>query len=441
MCLQLLLCRTFEHSPYYLQPLHPQARLLFIMPLLLIVFTLLLYLHIPASSAATDTLLAGQAFGVNDKLISKNGRYALGFFQTSSKSTGNTNNWYLGIWFNTVPKFTYAWVANRDKPIKNTTSLELAISQDGNLVILNRSTKSIIWTAQANIKRNSTTVVLSSDGNLILGSSSNSSEVLWQSYDHPTDTFFPGAKLGLDKVTGLNRRLVSWKNLADPATGVYCYELDPSGFDQLLLARLDSSTPYWYSGAWNGKYFALVQEMAQSVNWISNFVNTDHEKYYTYSLLHEKVVTRHVIDVSGQVKVFVWFEGSKDWQMVFAQPRTPCEVYAVCGPFTICSDNELLECNCMKGFTITSPKDWEVEDRTGGCSRNTPLDCISNKSKTHTTDKFYPVSCVMLPQNATKVEAAKVESECIQFCLNNCSCTAYSFSNDGCSIWNNDCST
>lgn len=131
----------------------------------------------------------------------------------------------------------------------------------------------MIWSTQANIKRNSTTAVLLSSGNLILSNSSNSSEILWQSFDQPTDTFFPGAKLGWDKVTSLNRRIVSWKNMVDPATGVYRYEVDPSGVEQLLLARQDSSVPYWYSGAWNGKYFDSVPEMAKNVKWISKFVN------------------------------------------------------------------------------------------------------------------------------------------------------------------------
>ncbi|VAI79293.1 unnamed protein product [Triticum turgidum subsp. durum] len=164
---------------------------------LLVDIALLLFLYMSAcSAAATDTILAGQALTVNDKLVSRNGRYALCFFETSSKSSGNTSNWYLGIWFNTVPKFTSAWIANRDKPIKNITSLELTIYQDGNLVILNRSTKSIIWSTQANIKRNSTTAMLLNNGNLVLKDSPNSSKVLWQSFDHPTDTFFPEAKLG-----------------------------------------------------------------------------------------------------------------------------------------------------------------------------------------------------------------------------------------------------
>uniref|UniRef100_A0A453SRH1 Receptor-like serine/threonine-protein kinase n=1 Tax=Aegilops tauschii subsp. strangulata TaxID=200361 RepID=A0A453SRH1_AEGTS len=370
----------------------------------LVVFTMLLCLHTSASSAVTDTILPGQALGVDNKLISSNGR---------------------------------------DKPIRNTTSLELTISHDGNLVVVNRSTKSAIWTTQANIKRNSTTAaMLLSSGNLVLTDSSNSTKVLWQSFDHPTDTFFPGAKLGWDKVTGLKRRFVSWKNLVNPATGAYCEQLDPSGVDQLLLLALNSSIPYWSTGVWNGKYFAALPEMSARHSISPKFVDNDKEKYLTYNLVAEymdpNMVTRHVIDVSGQAKTFIWMKGSEDWVMINAQPRAQCDVHAICGPFTICTDNKVPHCNCMEGFTITSPKDWELENRAGGCSRNTQLDCISNKSTTHTTDKFYSVPCVKLPQNAPKVEAAASASDCAQICLSNCSCSAYSFSDNRCSMWHNE---
>jgi hypothetical protein len=407
---------------------------------LLIYITLPLFLFIQASSAMTDTILSGQSLAVNDKLVSKNGRYALGFFKTnSSKSSQDITNWYLGTWFNTVPKFTSAWVANRDKPIQNTTSLELTISQDGNLVMLNQSTQSIIWSTEANITRNSTTVMLLSSGNLILVNSSNLSEVLWQSFDHPTDTLFPGAKLGWDKVTGLNRRIVSWKNLIDPATGVYCDTSDPSGADQFLLTPLNSFIPYWSTGLWNGKSFASVPEMAGNNNlFCSTFVHNDQEMYMKISLVDETMVTRNVLDISGQSKLFIWSESSQDWTVIYSQPKDQCDVYAICRPFTICTDNVIPHCTCMDDFTITSPQDWEVEDRNGGCSRNTPLDCITNKSATQTTDRFYSVSCVKLPRNAPKVEAAASPSECAQVCLSTCSCTAYSFNNNRCCIWHNE---
>jgi hypothetical protein len=401
---------------------------------LLIDFILLFFIGILAGSAATDTILPGQALAVKDKLISENGRYALGFFKTSSKSS----DWYLGIWFYAVPKFTSAWVANRDKPIKDTASLELTISPDGNLVILDKSSECIIWSTQANITGNNTTVVLLSSGNLILADSSNLSEVLWQSFDHPTDTLFTGAKLGWDKLTGPNRRIVSSKNLIDPATGVYRYQVDPSGVDQLLLTPLNSTIAYWSTGVWDGEYFGSVPEMAANNHLFTTiFVGNGHEKYITTTVLDENVVARNVMAVSGQIKTFIWTKGSQDWVMINAQPKSQCDVYAVCGPFAICTDNVTPPCTCMDGFSITSPEDWEVEDQTGGCSRNTPLDCIGTKSTAQTTDRFNSVPCVKLPQNASKVESAANQSECAQVCLSYCSCTAYSFNDDKCSIWHN----
>ncbi|KAF7016485.1 hypothetical protein CFC21_030089 [Triticum aestivum] len=406
----------------------------FTMPLLLFVFTVFtLHAAAPANSATTDTISAAQPLAGGEKLVSGNGRYALGFFETGSDS-----NWYMGIWFNTVPKLTPAWVANRDDPIKNITSLELTISGDGNLVILNRSSSSIIWSSQARATATDTIAVLLNTGNLVLqNSSSNPSDVFWQSFDYPTDTFLPGAKLGYDKVTGLNRRLVSWKNLIDPATGAYHEELDPSGLDQFLLTPLNSSTPYWYSGVWNGQYFALMPEMSNGYFMNFTFVDNDQEKYFMYTLHDETTVIRNYVDVSGQAKTNMWQESSQNWVPMFAQPKAQCDVYAVCGPSTICDDNTLPSCNCMKGFAVRSPKDWKLYDLTSGCLRNTPLDC-SNRS-TISTDRFYPMPCVRLPQNDDHSKPAAASSgECAQICLGDCSCTAYSFVKGECSAWHGE---
>jgi hypothetical protein len=108
------------------------------------------------------------------------------------------------------------WSANGDSPVVDPAIPDLAISgDDGNLVILDQTTNSVIWSTRANPTTNDTVAVLRDDGNLVLRSSSNSSDVFWQSFDYPTDTFFAGAKIGWNKATGLNRRLVSRKNLVD----------------------------------------------------------------------------------------------------------------------------------------------------------------------------------------------------------------------------------
>jgi hypothetical protein len=286
------------------------------MPLFLTLCRFLLFLYILQDCAATDTIAPGQALVGSDKLVSSNGKYALGFFQTGSKSSNNTLNWYLGIWFNKVPNFTQVWVANGDNPLTDHTTSELKISDNGNLIILNQATKSIVWSTQANTTTNHTIAVLLNSGNLILRNSANSSDVLWQSFDYPTDTFLPGAKLGWDKITGLNRRLVSRKNSIDLAPGRYSEELDPSGANQYIFTSLNFSIPYWFSGEWNGQYFTSVPEMAGPSPFVNfTFVNNDQEKYFTYDLLNERSVIYHVLDVSGRTKSFFWLESSQKWLM------------------------------------------------------------------------------------------------------------------------------
>uniref|UniRef100_A0A0E0MS92 non-specific serine/threonine protein kinase n=1 Tax=Oryza rufipogon TaxID=4529 RepID=A0A0E0MS92_ORYRU len=141
----------------------------------------------------------------------------------------------------------------------DTISAGQTLANDDKLVSKNAS--AVLWTTQANITTNNTIVMLLNSGNLILTNPSNSLEVFWESFNYPTDTFFPGAKLGWNKITGLNHRIIFKKNLVDPAIGMYREELDPTSVNQALLVPVNS-TPYWSSGAWNGEYLSSIPEMA-----------------------------------------------------------------------------------------------------------------------------------------------------------------------------------
>uniref|UniRef100_A0A0E0GX04 non-specific serine/threonine protein kinase n=1 Tax=Oryza nivara TaxID=4536 RepID=A0A0E0GX04_ORYNI len=59
------------------------------MPSLYIFLGLLLFsLQAPPCPAATDTLKTGQVLSAGDKLVSRNGKFALGFFNPSANITG-----------------------------------------------------------------------------------------------------------------------------------------------------------------------------------------------------------------------------------------------------------------------------------------------------------------------------------------------------------------
>ncbi|XVF86604.1 hypothetical protein PTKIN_Ptkin18bG0055700 [Pterospermum kingtungense] len=66
-----------------------------------------------------------------------------------------------------------------------------------------------------------TSAILEDSGNFVLhqlNSDGSIKQVLWQSFDHPTDTLLPGMKLGINSKTGLNWSLTSWRSDMSPAT-------------------------------------------------------------------------------------------------------------------------------------------------------------------------------------------------------------------------------
>ncbi|KAI4988745.1 hypothetical protein ZWY2020_036062 [Hordeum vulgare] len=411
---------------------------------------LLVSLHSPArrccaATANDDTLMAGQAV---DKLVSRNGKFALGFFASgsstaTSKSSSSadtattTPNWYLGIWFNKIPDFTPVWIANRDVPITVPADhkLQISISRDGNLVVLDHI-GAPVWSTEITSKNSSNdtiadVAVLNNNGNLVIRHASGPSQQMWwQSFDYPTEVCLPGSKLGRNKVTGLNRVFVSKKNRINPGRGSYCVGVD-SSFDQgIKLSLCSSSLVYWASGTFSQQYVDPSDTGLISYN----HVDDNQEQYYIYSTPNDEALSIYAtVEISGQIKARVWNESLQRWQQFYTQPMDPCSVQAACGPFTICTNNNTnLLCDCMKGFSFKSPGEWDLDNPAGGCMRNNPLDC--------TADKFLPVPGVTLAYNPLTMQVVAGASGCAQSCANDCSCTAYSYTSSAsrCSIWHGE---
>jgi hypothetical protein len=61
--------------------------------------------------------------------------------------------------------------------------------------------------------------------------------MLWQGFDYPSDTLLPLMKIGLNRRSGLNWLLTSWKSHDDPRSGNFSYEIDPTGFPQFIVYK------------------------------------------------------------------------------------------------------------------------------------------------------------------------------------------------------------
>ncbi|XP_023742016.1 G-type lectin S-receptor-like serine/threonine-protein kinase At2g19130 isoform X2 [Lactuca sativa] len=134
----------------------------------------------------------------------------------------------------------------------------------------------------------------------------------------------------------------------------------------------------------------------------------------------------------GQVQQLSYLETTEQWNLFWSQPRMQCEVYALCGAFGICSQSGLPFCNCLTDFEPTSESDWNQSDFSGGCVRKTDLQCGRIAEK----PDFLMITVEKLPpHNSVAFGGAE---ECHTTCLNNCSCNAYAFVDNQCSVWNGD---
>ncbi|XP_047059681.1 G-type lectin S-receptor-like serine/threonine-protein kinase At2g19130 isoform X1 [Lolium rigidum] len=404
-----------------------------LLPALFVVIGLVALQGAVLHAGAADTLTVDRPLaGSRRPLVSTRGQFALGFFQP-----GNTGRWYIGIWYNQLPEQVSVWVANRDSPVSSPQSSSLTIAADGNMVILDHSGL-VVWSTNLTAITSSTVAVILDTGNLVLAHASNTSNILWQSFDHCGNTWLPGGKLGRGKLSGGCTRLVSWKTSTDPAPGLFSIILDPNGTSQFFL-MWNSTQQYQTSGNWTGHSFAGMPEMNPNNGYPNSLYTFDYidganESYAVYGVKGGGLITRFVMDVTGVINVVMWSDSAKDWLVTLSKPHAQCDVYSLCGSFSVCTENAFSSCSCLRGFSEQYQGQWSQGDHTQGCRRNIALQGSSNGSR---SDKFYTMVDVELPSNAQNIVAATSNRNCEFACLSSHDCTAYSFSGS-CSLWYRD---
>ncbi|KAL8503572.1 hypothetical protein ACS0TY_022345 [Phlomoides rotata] len=378
-------------------------------------------------SIEEDTLSKGESLTENQTLVSKGGIFELGFFKKGT--TSSSQRIYLGIWYKDFPEKTLVWVANRDKSLPEGLNFELKILPNGNLQLYH-DVDSFWSTNLMSSLPDTIEAVLLDNGNLILRDVSKPSNIYWQSFDDPTHVWLPGAALGLNRITGRRHHLVSWKNEDDPSPGLYSVELSEDQPFQLFL-EWNMSTVYWKSGVWNETFnvFGSIPQISLFKKFM--FVSNDNETYYNYSVLNPLLFSMFVINPSGEFEeVTSWRNDNRKWDTTFFVPKNKSDILGFCGAFGIFTGNS---CSCLQGFvpfSSTRPND--------GCSRKSILECGNGSSIKGKKDGFLKVSEMKFPAKPIAIPNTHSAERCMLDCLMNCSCTAYAFNENGCSIWEGD---
>ncbi|ONM05022.1 G-type lectin S-receptor-like serine/threonine-protein kinase B120 [Zea mays] len=415
-------------------PLLAAVLFLFLLPLF--------HRHHAASGTDTDTVtLAAPLMGNRTLVSAGSAKYVLGFFAPDPES----GRAYLGIWFNGIPARTVVWVANRESPVLGGVgAAALRVLANGSLAIVvvnetdtaNYDQQPVVWATPppATASGSNATAQLLDNGNLVLRVPG--AGVVWQSFDHPTDTLLPGMKLGIDFRTGLDRRMVSWRAAGDPSPGEYSFRLDPRGSPELFLYR--GSARVYGSGPWNGYQFTGVPNLKSNSLLTFRFVSAADEAYYSYGVVDSAaVLTRFVLDSSGQIQRLMWIDMTRSWSLFWSYPLDECDGYRACGPYGVCSVERSPICGCAPGFDPRFPKEWALRDGSGGCRRRTDLACAG--------DGFAALTNMKLPESANAtVDMSLTLDQCREACLRNCACRAYAGANvsaqgaTGCFLWTGD---
>ncbi|CAI0467895.1 unnamed protein product [Linum tenue] len=213
---------------------------------------------------------------------------------------------------------------------------------------------------------------------------------------------------------------------------------DAAEADSLIWVA--NGTRIWSSNATARVESNGVPSMTTLTNFQYGFKLTredDGRLYFTYNPANASALLRFRIGWDGIEEQLRWNESRRIWDVLQRQPEEGCEAYNRCGEFAVCDESGRPTCNCMEGFRPRNLSEWNSENFTGGCQRNTPLQCQSNSSSQTggEEDGFRSIRCTKLPDFADVHEGVSPDS-CRERCLDDCECKAYSMINGiGCMIW------
>ncbi|KAK6124449.1 hypothetical protein DH2020_041798 [Rehmannia glutinosa] len=391
------------------------------------VFSLITFCLCLKVASAIDTLRVNQSIRDSEFLVSDGGNFKLGFF-----SPVNSSYRYVGVMYN-IPVLTVVWVANIDKPLNDSTGT-VEISEDGNLVILDGQ-RGMIWSSDLSRSVENSSARILDTGNLVL-QDSLSGMILWESFQHPSDSYMQRMRLITDLSRNEKSILTSWRSPSDPARGNFTASIKPLELPEMVV--WNGSDPYWRSGPWNGQIFIGISEMLGSLyqNGFQVIKSNPATAYLTFSYFNTSVLSYFVLNVSGNLQQKVWSDGQADWEVTWSSIGSECDVYGTCGPFGSCNGQAKPMCTCLPGFEPKNVDEWSAGNWTSGCARKTPLGCEKNNSvgEMGKRDGFFRLKTVKLPDHVNWFPI--IEADCGSQCLINCLCIAYTFyAGIGCMFW------
>ena len=352
-------------------------------------------------------------------ILSSKKTFTAGFYPVGQ------NAYSFAIWFTQKHKnlnnTTIVWMANRDQPVNGKRST-LSLLKTGNLVLTDAA-QSIVWSTDTTSTK-PLELLLHETGNLVLqeqnitGSKKN---ILWQSFDFPTDTLLP------DQTLTRFTDLVSSRSQTNYSFGFYKLFFDNDNVLRLLYQGPRVSSIYWpdpwttsNGAAGSGTRSTYNSSRIASLDSFGSFSSSDDFVFNTadYGTFLQRRLT---LDHDGNVRIYSRKDEEHGWFVSGQFRQQPCFIHGICGPNSTCSNDPLTgrKCSCLPGYVWIND-----QDSSQGCTPNFELSC---SNKTHDELSFLALSHVDFYGYDYGFYTNKTYKECETLCAQLCDCAGFQY--------------
>ncbi|WVZ69338.1 hypothetical protein U9M48_018138 [Paspalum notatum var. saurae] len=342
-------------------------------------------------------------------LVSPDTIFSCGFYSPGE----GTNAYYFSIWFTHSSDSTVVWTANPGSPVNGHGS-KISFNREGNLLLtdVNGTT---VWESKTNWGKD-TSVALLNSGNLVVRASTG--QVLWQSFDSPTDTLLPSQPLRRDT------KLISRSSFdkVDSQSGCHQLYFDNDNVLRLLYNGPDITSIYWPSPDYNA-----IQNGRTRFN-SSKIAVLDDEGIFSSSDGFRMIASdsgfgikrRITINNDGNFRMYSLNAANGNWTVTGEGVLQMCYVHGLCGENGICeySHPQGFKCTCPSGYEMTDTENWSK-----GCSPAFSMNCGQPRED---------FTFIKIPHgdfygsDLTSNKSISFE-ECMSICLHSCLCLSFTY--------------
>ncbi|KAM6542460.1 hypothetical protein CsatB_006907 [Cannabis sativa] len=341
----------------------------------------------------------------NSYWLSNSGQFAFGFYNQD-------NGFAIGIWFNNIKEKTVIWTANWDQQQPLPQSKTLALIDFANSVSPDQPAAS---------------ASMLDSGNFVLYNSE--SQIIWQSFDHPTDTLFPGQSLesGKDLISAMS------KSNHSPGRFHLVMQLDGNLVQYPRMSNVKAYHAYWNSQTYGkGSQNVTLNFDANGNLYMYNTTSSSNIKtFHSVGWGHKSgnVTYRLTIDADGILRLYSHsiVQVNSSWNIEWNSSNNRCDPTGVCGMNAYCvlDQNQQPNCTCLPGHDFI-----DQQQRSLGCERSSSINyCTADNRDKVSLEEFYEV---LWENNSYSIVPKNNRIACEQDCLKDCQCEIDVYTSNTC---------